>query len=146
MAIEDIVARFNTELDAAIGRVMENDVATMVRVAMANAVETEVYDAYTPAAYWRRGDYGGLIDQSPDNMVAQYDPTDMLLTVQNMNRDDETGRLVAPVVESGHGYKYHWKGQRPRPFHSVAQKNVVDDGWFEGALKSGLRTEGFKVD
>ena len=146
MAIVDIVARFNTELDAAIGRVMENDVAVIVRVAMANAVETEVYDAYTPVAYWRRGDYGGLIDQSPENMVAEYDPENMLLTVQNMNRDDDTGRLVAPVVESGKGYQYRWSGQKPRPFHNVAQKNVVEDGWFEGALLSGLRTEGFNVE
>lgn len=146
MAIEDIVARFNAKLDAAIGQAMENDVATMVRVALATAVQTEVYDAYQPHMYERRGpEDGGLQSQSKDVMVATYDPATMTLEVQDMSRDDDTGRLIAPVVESGEAYQYPWKGQKARPFHERAQEDVVESGWFEGALVSALRGAGFTV-
>lgn len=146
MAIEDIVARFHAKLDAAIGQAMENDVATMVRVALSNAVETEVYDEYQPHMYKRRGQTdGGLQSQSKDVMVASYDPMTMTLEVQDMSRDDDTGRLIAPVVESGEGYRFPWDGQKPRPFHEKAQEEMMATGWFEGALVSALRGAGFTV-
>lgn len=146
MAIEDIVAQFNAKLNAAVGQAMENDVAAMVRVALSNAVETEVYDEYQPHMYKRRGPVdGGLQSQNKDVMVATYDPSTMTLEVQDMSRDDETGRLIAPVVESGEGYKFPWDGQKPRPFHEKAQEEVVQSGWFEGALISALRGAGFTV-
>ena len=136
MAIEDIVAQFNAKLNAAVGQAMENDVAAMVRVALSNAVETEVYDEYQPHMYKRRGPVdGGLQSQNKDVMVATYDPATMTLEVQDMSRDDE----------SGEGYKFPWDGQKPRPFHEKAQEEVVQNGWFEGALISALRGAGFTV-
>ena len=138
MAIEDFAAQFSAELDRAIQYAMENDVAS--------AVETEVYDAYDPHMYIRRGPMdGGLQDQSLDNMEATYDPQARTLEVQDMSRDEKTGRLVAPVVESGEGYRFPWDGQRPRPFHKRAQEIVVESGWFESALQAGLKAAGFDV-
>ena len=146
MAIEDFAAQFSADLDRAIQYAMENDVASAVRVSLAEAVETEVYDAYDPHMYIRRGPMdGGLQDQSPDNMEATYDPQTRTLEVQDMSRDEKTGRLVAPVVESGEGYRFPWDGQRPRPFHKRAQEIVVESGWFESALQAGLKAAGFDV-
>ena len=146
MAIEQAVAEYCAALEDAIEYAMEVEVATVVRVAIHNAVETEVYAAYDPVMYRRRGVYGGLAEQSPDNMEAVYDRGTRTLTVQDVNRDDETGRLVAPVVESGRGYQYPVKGMKARPFHSVAQKEMMDAEWFSGALKAGLRSKGFKTE
>ncbi len=146
MAIEQAVAEYCAALDDAIEYAMEVEVAVVARVAIHNAVETEVYAAYDPVMYRRRGVYGGLADQHPDNMEANYDRGTRTLTVQDVNEDDDTGRLVAPVVESGRGYEFRWHGQKPRPFHSVAQKEMMDTGWFSDALKIGLRAKGFKTE
>lgn len=146
MAIEQIVQDFCNRLDDAIEYAMEAEVAVVARTAIHNAVVSEVYDKYDPLMYHRRGDHGGLSDQSPDNMEAVYDRETRTLSVQDVNRDDETGRLVAPVVESGKGYQYPWEGMKARPFHSVAQQEMIDSGWFSGALKAGLKRKGFQTD
>ena len=146
MAIEQFVAEYCAALDDAIEYAMEVEVATMARVAIHNAVESEVYEKYDPLVYRRRGDDGGLADQSQDNMEAVYDRQTRTLTVQDVNEDDDTGRRVAPIVESGRGYQYPVKGMKARPFHSVAQKNMVDDGWFSGALRTGLKHKGSKTE
>ena len=150
MAIEDIVARFNAKLDAAIGQAMENDVATMVRVALATAVQTEVYDAYQPHMYERRGpEDGGLQSQSKDVMVATYDPATMTLEVQDRSRDRDSGRLIAPVVESGKGYQWKksaiYKTKQARPFHQKAQELAIGTGLVREALAKSLTESGFKV-
>lgn len=90
MAIEDFAAQFSAELDRAIQYAMENDVASAVRVSLAEAVETEVYDAYDPHMYIRRGPMdGGLQDQSPDNMEATYDPQTKTLEVQDSHCESD---------------------------------------------------------
>ena len=113
MAIEDFVRDFNRRLDDAIGRAMEGDVADAVRAAIVSAVESEVYSekVYKRSEdhpYIRRddtGEPGGLQDWNV--MEAKYDPSTMTLEVQDRSRDRDSGRLIAPVVESGKGYQ--WK-------------------------------------
>lgn len=111
MAIEDFVRDFNRRLDDAIGRAMEGDVADAVRAAIVSAVESEVYSekVYKRSEdhpYIRRddtGEPGGLQDWNV--MEAKYDPSTMTLEVQDRSRDRDSGRLIAPVVESGKGYQ-----------------------------------------
>ena len=86
-------------------------------------------------------DQGGLSDT--ENMEARYDPATMTLEVEDVRRDEDTGRLVAPVVESGRGYKYSSPGARP--FHFYAEK-MMGQGLFESALNEGLREAGMDAE
>ena len=154
MAIEDIVARFNAALDASIHNAMEGPVTDAAKAAIASAVQTEVYDAYERGDYmpYRRRDEdgrpGGLQDW--DVMDARYDPSAMTLEVQDKSRDDESGRLIAPVVESGKGYQWKkskiYKTKQARPFHEEAQKILVRERLFSDAIRAQLTNDGFTVE
>lgn len=80
-------------------------------------------------------------------MESKYDPSTMTLEVQDMSRGDDTGRLIAPVVESGKGYQWKkstiYKTKQPRPFHKEAQSMVMREGIFSDALRYQLKRDGF---
>ena len=141
MAVFATFEAFSAALEAAIQNAMETEVADGAKDAIAEAVQTEVYDKYPhPALYIRAGPYGGL--QDVYEMDAVYDAPARTLTVTDVRADEKTGRLVAPVVESGRGYKWPPKDVGPRPFHSVAEKRY-GNGLFEKDLETGLRRQGF---
>lgn len=151
MSIEDFVIKFNAALDQSIHRAMEGPVTDSVKAAIVEAVQTEVYDAYERGDYLpyiRRdevGKTGGLQDWNV--MESKYDPSTMTLEVQDMSRGDDTGRLIAPVVESGKGYQWKkstiYKTKQPRPFHKEAQSMVMREGIFSDALRYQLKRDGF---
>ena len=137
MSLQTDLALFRAKLDKAIQQSMEGVVADMAKAALKQAVYERVYDVYSPVRYERKMDQGGLSDT--ENMEARYDPATMTLEVEDVRRDEDTGRLVAPVVESGRGYKYSSPGARP--FHAYAEK-MMGQGLFESALNEGLREAG----
>ena len=151
MSIESFVNRFNAALDESIRKAMEGPVTDGVKAAIVEAVQTEVYDAYERGDYMpyvRRdevGKPGGLQDWSV--MESKYDPSTMTLEVQDKSRDDDTGRLIAPVVESGRGYQWKkseiYKTKQARPFHEEAQSMVAREGMFSDALRYQLKKDGF---
>lgn len=143
MSLNGDLALFRAKLDKAIQQSMEGVVADMAKAALRQAVYDFVYDpsVYTPQQYERHYDNGGLSDVR--NMEARYDPATMTLEVEDVRRDEETGRLVAPVVESGRGYTYFSPG--PRPFHFYAEK-MMGQGLFESALNEGLREAGMDAE
>lgn len=153
MSIESFVNRFNAALDESIRKAMEGPVTDSVKAAITSAVQTEVYDAYERGDYLpyiRRdevGKTGGLQDWNV--MESKYDPSTMTLEVQNMSRDDDTGRLIAPVVESGKGYQWKksaiYKTKQARPFHQKAQELAIGTGLVRDALAKSLTESGFKV-
>ncbi len=155
MAIEDFVRDFNRHLDDAIGKAMEGDVANAVRTAIGSAVESEVYSerVYKRSEdhpYVRRdetGEPGGLQDRNV--MEANYDPSTMTLEVQDRSQDRDSGRLIAPVVESGQGYQWKksaiYKAKQARPFHQKAQEIAIGTGLVRDALAKSLTESGFKV-
>lgn len=145
MGISADLALFRAKLNTAIDRAMESYVASAAVLKIADAVQSEVYDAYDPVMYQRRMGNGGLSDISPENIVSEYDAGTKTLILRDMNRDDVTGRLVAPVVESGMGYQFK-VDVGPRPFHKVAEENMIADGDFEEALEFGLKSQGFQVE
>jgi len=53
---------------AAVNDALKNEVAAVVRKAVRQSAQENVYDAYEPMAYERRGDNGGLSDEK--NIVA----------------------------------------------------------------------------
>lgn len=141
MSLAQDLALFEAKLNAGIQSAMEGPVADTAKAFLSEAVETEVYEKYEPQVYRRKGLHGGLAD--PENMDARYDAKDMTLEVEDVRRDDNTNRLVAPVVESGRGYDYFSPGARP--FHRTAEKNMARSGAFEQALDYGLRRAGFET-
>ena len=151
MSIESFVNRFNTALDESIRKAMEGPVTDSVKAAIVGAVQTEVYDAYERGDYMpyvRRdevGKPGGLQDWSV--MESKYDPSTMTLEVQDKSRDDDTGRLIAPVVESGKGYQWRkskiYKSKQARPFHEEAQRIVMRENLMSDALRYQLKEDGF---
>lgn len=145
MGISADIALFRAKLNGAVDLAMENYVGSAAVLKIADAVETEVYGKYDPVMYERRKGNGGLSDISPENIVVEYDAGTKTLTVTDMNRDEATGRLVAPVVESGVGYQYN-VDIGPRPFHKVAEERMISDGDFEEALEFGLKSQGFQVE
>lgn len=147
MNAEQEINAFINSLESAIDSTMENEVAEAGTAAIIEAVQSEVYDKYTPTAYIRRKENGGLADKR--NVFASYDPFTKMLELENIAVDGETERLIAPVVESGVGYT--WKHSKiyqeqpfPRPFHSVAEENL-SKGDFENALVRGLKLRGFDI-
>lgn len=139
---------FVAALGDAINVTLEGEVAEGAKAAISEAVQTEVYDAYSPTEYDRRGlQGGGLADTSV--MIARLDPFAHELTVTDESRDNDSGRLIAPVVESGQGYE--WGNSEiaycrmPRPFHEVAEERFAESGEFEEALARGLEKQGFEV-
>lgn len=143
MGISADLAMFRAKLNAAVDWAMQGYVAAAAEKTLQDAIQSEVYDAYTPKVYERRMYDGGLIDMSRDNLEENYDAAEKLLTVRNINRDDFTGRLVAPVVESGIGYTFVDIG--PRPFHKVAEQRMISDGTFDEAMQAALTARGFIV-
>lgn len=149
MSIESFVNRFNAALDESIRKAMEGPVTTAIKGAMVTAIDKEVFLKYSPSEYKRRsksGAPGGLQDWNV--MESNYDPSTMTLEVQNMSRDDESGRLIAPVVEEGVGYQ--WEDSRiyakqpfPRPFHKKAQEIAIQTGNVGAALRYQLKEDGF---
>ena len=151
MSIESFVNRFNAALDESIRKAMEGPVTDSVKAAIVEAVQTEVYGAYERGDYMpyvRRdevGKPGGLQDWSV--MESKYDPSTMTSEVQDKSRDDDTGRLIAPVVESGKGYQWRkseiYKSKQARPSHEEAQRIVMRENLMSDALRYQLKEDGF---
>lgn len=139
---------FVAALDDAINVALGGEVAEGAKAAISEAVQSEVYDTYFPIEYDRRGLQGdGLADTNV--MAAQLDPFAHELTVIDESRDNDSGRLIAPVVESGQGYGWSnseiARSRMPRPFHKVAEERFAESGEFKEALARGLEKQGFEV-
>lgn len=152
MSIHENLLTVERKLKSDVKDVLRMYVAPAVKEEIAQAVETEVYEKYTPTQYSRRGaTHGGL--QDPDVMDVEVADAgeDIVLAVQDLSRDDEdTNIYVADIVESGKGYT--WEASKiyrmqpfPRPFHKVAQEQFIKSGQFEKTLKEGIRAKGYKI-
>lgn len=143
MALTGDLAIFEKSLDNAINDTLTHEVTDKAKEYLADAIQSEVYDKWDPKMYIRQKTNGGL--QDPSLMEATLeDPINHILTVQDVRRDDHTGRLVAPVVESGEGYNY--VDIPARPFHIIAEKNLETTGAFQNSVTSGLRSRGFVIN
>ncbi len=123
---------------------METEVAKESRGTMKKHIQNDAYSQYAPTSYVRKYDQGGLIDDSNIETIMIDDNT---LKVENIRKDEETGRLVTPVVEYGKGYYTDWLDKKigPRPFVNntfIELKNGVA----KEALKEGLRKQGVDVE
>jgi hypothetical protein len=123
---------------------LEKDVKKQAIKTMQEHVVDDVYDKYEPTQYKRTG---GLAQEKNiiGNMI-----NDNTLEIENIRKDEDTGRYVAPVVESGIGYT--WEDSKifnmqpfPRPFVENTAKEL-ESGLAKQALAEGLRKQGLDID
>lgn len=148
-----------TELYKRVDKALENEVGKYVKDVMQAVIKHDVYDAYTPKMYHRRGKYGGLADQENMNTIAE----DGVLTVTNttmaypyLDMEQNTlsqnaGQLLAPIIESGNGYDYskwaYYGYGIPRPFMQNTEIKLSNSKWaIEAMLAEGLIRQGIEVE
>lgn len=136
------LAELEKYLNDKIRKALSNEVATVASETMSDHVMSDVYSRYEPSQYIRSGD---LYKDIKTEMV-----NDNTLTIENVTKDEETGRYIAPIVEDGIGYE--WKDSRiyhmqpfPRPFVEETAKEL-EKGLAREALKEGLNKQGLIVE
>jgi spermidine synthase len=128
-------------LNGEIKKALVSDVVDVARDTMSDHVMSDVYNKYTPSQYQRTGD---LYKDIKTTLV-----NDNTLTVEDTARDNDTGRLIAPIVESGTGYQ--WTNSRiynmqPFPREFVKETyNELSNGKAKNALANGLKKQGIDV-
>ena len=143
------------ELMERINKSLLDDVAPMVEKTMLEHIENDVYRAYSPSSYMRRGEKDkGLLD--PENIITTPEH-DGCISISNQTlgrefyfyerepvRSDNADKPIAEIIETGEGYDY-WDNAFPRPF----MKNTVDEIKTEKKhiekLKDGLKKLGLEV-
>jgi hypothetical protein len=140
------IAELEKYLNEKINSALRNEVADTARDTMQEHVMSDVYSKYQPSSppsgYVRSGDlYKDIVTQMVD---------DNTVSIEDLARDEETGRLIAPIVEYGVGYT--WKDSRiyqmqpfERPFVEETAKDL-ENGKARNALAQGLKRQGLDVE
>ena len=122
---------------------MEQEVKKAAVKSMQEHVVTDIYDQYSPTQYQRTG---GL---ASDKNIKGTMINDNTLEIENVRRDEKSGRYIAPVIESGTGYQ--WKNSEiyqmqpfPRPFVENTAKDL-ENGLAKKSLAEGLKKQGLDV-
>ena len=119
--------------------VLKTDVADEVKNTMSQAVQTSVYDVYSPLRYTRREYNGGLID--PYNFESSVKGN--TLTVTN-NTPLDNGRTdtfdLDEIIVFGYG-----RQPAPRDFYGETARILDITGNHVYALKQGLKNKGYNV-
>lgn len=162
MTIREALAMANKKLMGKIDIAMSNEVFKEVQDEEAATIYEVVYKVYTPRAYRRRGEYGGMGD--PYNIeIAGGAARGGVMKVVNltepnpggcMNNDwVTTGKNLPELIEHGQGYKsyqydFSERGaayMKPRPFTAKTVEHLKESKAYISALKAGLQRQGVKV-
>lgn len=131
------ISEFMDALDGVIDEAMRVKVSEAAKGYIQMAVVTEVYMKYEPTDYVRKLDHGGLADMREPpvgSMKSCYDSKTKTLTVENVRNDWEPtrdwhrGRSVPIIVEENIRDYDWWKRRFKRPFHDVAEQNLIKGG------------------
>lgn len=145
------------KLESAIENALKNEVAEVVKGALAQAAIEEVYDAYTPEFLSRRdpvhgggiagGSGGGITDTSQMHVEAVGNTltvSDDAPYQQLWGGTRPSSPRLAEAIATGDP-RFHMEKAGPRPFHEEAKRKVIDSGDAEKALIAGLRRQGIDV-
>ncbi len=118
---------------------LQDEVAETVKYHMSETIQQNVYNAYSPMYYKRRGEQSGFIDKS--NIKA------------TVNGNTLTVKDIAPLDNGNTQYKldaiieFGW-GNMPfkRPFCDDTEERLLATNDHVKAMKQGLREKGYKVD
>ena len=145
------------KLESAIENALKNEVAEVVKGALAQAAIEEVYDTYTPEFLSRRDPVhgGGIAGRTgggiTDTRMMHVEAVGNMLTVsddapyqQLWGGTRPTTPRLAEAIATGDP-RFHMENAGPRPFHEKAKRKVIDSGDAEKALIAGLKRQGFDV-
>lgn len=148
--IFDSFSALGMHLQEKVDAVLEKDVAPEVERMLLESIDEQVYDAYTPITYERRGASGGLGD--PANIQSEVE--DGCLTVKNIAVPNQSlSEPPTAYVTNDPTTFGAWieRGQvpnifgaqdgpwlHPRPFVAVTEEKLRRSGIVEAALKKGL--------
>ncbi len=118
--------------------VLEHDVTETVKDHMSDTIQKNVYNAYSPMYYKRRGEQGGLIDKR--NMEATVNGN--TLTVKDIAPLDNhnTEYELDAIIEFGLGNQPF-----PRPFYDDTEERLLKTNDHVESMRQGLRRKGYKV-
>lgn len=143
----------------------KKDVFPVVKDVYQEHIQEEVYDAYSPTSYQRRGYADGLI--ADDNIVGEF--KDGVLEVKDIAEPNESisqpktpyspdyDTQFAAWVERGEAYtgkaKHLFSGDRsdepwaqPRPFTEKTVDDLATNQQHKKALSDGLKKRGIKTE
>jgi hypothetical protein len=141
------------QIEMAVQNSLNKEVKQVMRDVVSKHVDSDVYDAYTPTHYKRRGDSmgsGGLGDL--DNIIGSVQGTTLIVEdvakANDRYKTSMSGQKIAGVIEYGSnkGFgQYDFKEIEPRPFlrNSVEELNSTKEHIL--ALKNGLTRNGLNV-
>ena len=152
------IAEVEQYIKDAINSCMQSEMAEAIKEAEQEAIQQEVYDAYSPTQYKRRYGNGGL--GSPSNMVAE--PGDMSVSVYNRTRSNSSPQganypppwhypiELAQAISSG--YTVYLKpsfaeiGVPARPFVPRTYEILEGENAAVDTLRAGLNARGIPTE
>ena len=147
------------KLDKAIENALRNEVAEVVKGALADAAISEVYNAYEPEFLSRRDPVhgggnttaskagGGITDTANMHVEAVGNTltvSDDAPYQQLWGGTRPSSPRLAEAIATGDA-RFHMEKAGPRPFHETAKRKAIDSGEAEKALIAGLKRQGFDV-
>lgn len=131
-----------------------DEVGADMQDALAQHIETDVYDPYSPKMYERRGSAGGLLEQAQkakiynhgNGVSIEYKPDGTHPKVAGWHKVD--GDELIGRIEK-HSPEYNWlpkRGKIPnRPFWQKFTEEMVDDGMAEHFFASAMRGQKIEI-
>lgn len=132
-----------------------NDVGADMQGVLAKHIETDVYPAYSPSVYERRGNNGGLIAQAMEAKIYPHGPGGISIEFKpdgghptesawaEVHGDSLIGRIEK------HSPEYHWLPKRRkipnRPFWQNFVRELIDDGTVEYYYAAAMRRRGIDL-
>ena len=120
---------------------LREDVADCVKDEMQFEIDMNVYNAYSPLYYKRRGYNGGLI--AKENMESKVEGN--TLTVKDiapLNKSDSSNSNweLDEIIVNGYGNQPF-----PRDFYFDTKERLEEHGYHTEALKKGMRKRGYDI-
>lgn len=118
---------------------LNEEVTDCVKDEMEFEIQMNVYNAYSPLYYKRRGYNGGLI--AKENMESKVEGN--TLTVKDiapLNGNSKSGWELDEIVVNGYGNQPF-----PRDFYFDTKERLEEHGYHTEALKDGMRKRGYDI-
>ena len=110
-SLKDLFKKLNGRINSA----LDNEVFEKVREVELEAIQTEVYDVYTPKVYIRRGEYGGIGDPYNIEKVGGAAKNGRLIVKNTTEPNDSnpnwtTDKILPELIEYGHSRYVRYRG------------------------------------
>lgn len=149
MGIAEDILTIESNLNDAIDYGLYYNVLPKAEAKLQQSVIENVYAAYIPHQYKRRGtSEGGLADKS--TFIAELDTGSHTLTLKDgaTGIGDCYGVELAEIIAEGYPFTRFENDMHPaggRPFHEAAERELIESGDADNGIADALRTFGFTV-